>query len=145
VLIDGLITSALTIPVYLVAVLLLVIGPKAETTCNDGFSTCEYPHPGIIAIVVVLGLAAVVLITVLYTIRPIGRKGQTLGKRVMGVMVVDRASGQPIGIGRSVGRFFMTAVSSWLCYLGYLWMLWDADRQTWHDKVVNSVVVSVNR
>lgn len=24
---------------------------------------------------------------------------------------------------------------------GYLWMLWDKDNQTLHDKVVNSVVV----
>jgi uncharacterized RDD family membrane protein YckC len=27
------------------------------------------------------------------------------------------------------------------CFLGYLWMLWDDKNQTWHDKVVNSVVI----
>jgi len=25
--------------------------------------------------------------------------------------------------------------------IGYLWMLWDDEKQTWHDKVVGSVVV----
>ncbi|MFM8387932.1 MAG: RDD family protein, partial [Actinomycetota bacterium] len=24
--------------------------------------------------------------------------------------------------------------------LGYLWMLWDSEKQTWHDKMVSSVV-----
>jgi uncharacterized RDD family membrane protein YckC len=28
--------------------------------------------------------------------------------------------------------------------LGYLWMLWDKERQTWHDKFANSVVVPVS-
>jgi len=26
-------------------------------------------------------------------------------------------------------------------FLGYFWMLWDDDNQTWHDKVVRSRVV----
>jgi uncharacterized RDD family membrane protein YckC len=144
-LLDGLITAGLMIPVYVVGVVLLVVGPKATTTCDDGYSTCDYPHPAMIALFVVVIFAAMLGLMTFYTIRPIGRRGQTVGKRVMGVMVVDRATGQPIGTGRSVGRFFMTIVSSWLCYLGYLWMLWDPERQTWHDKVVNSVVVPVNR
>jgi uncharacterized RDD family membrane protein YckC len=25
--------------------------------------------------------------------------------------------------------------------LGYLWMLWDSEKQTWHDKAANAVVV----
>jgi hypothetical protein len=28
-----------------------------------------------------------------------------------------------------------------VCLLGYLWALWDERKQTWHDKVVNSIVV----
>ena len=27
--------------------------------------------------------------------------------------------------------------------LGYLWMLWDRERQTWHDKFANAVVVPI--
>jgi uncharacterized RDD family membrane protein YckC len=144
-LLDGVIVAGLMIPIYVVAVVMLVIGPTATTTCDDGFSTCEYPHPAMIALAVGLVFAAIIVLIIFYTIRPIARRGQTVGRRVIGVMVVDQASGQPIGTGRSVGRYFMAIVSGWLCYLGYLWMLWDPERQTWHDKVVNSVVVPVNR
>jgi uncharacterized RDD family membrane protein YckC len=28
--------------------------------------------------------------------------------------------------------------------LGYFWMLWDKEKQTWHDKVANDVVVPAN-
>jgi hypothetical protein len=30
-----------------------------------------------------------------------------------------------------------------VCYLGYLWMLWDDQKQTWHDKIVDSAVIRV--
>jgi uncharacterized RDD family membrane protein YckC len=29
-------------------------------------------------------------------------------------------------------------------YLGYLWMLWDPQQQTWHDKLVGTTVVPVS-
>ncbi|MEY4173609.1 MAG: hypothetical protein RI900_774, partial [Actinomycetota bacterium] len=32
-------------------------------------------------------------------------------------------------------------ISTALFYLGYLWMLWDGEKQTWHDKVVGSIVI----
>jgi hypothetical protein len=38
-------------------------------------------------------------------------------------------------------ELFANIFSSAIFYLGYLWMLWDDKKQTWHDKVVNSVVV----
>jgi len=30
------------------------------------------------------------------------------------------------------------------CLLGYFWMLWDPQKQTWHDKIVGSIVVPVS-
>ena len=67
--------------------------------------------------------------------------GQTVGKRVMDIRVIDFAAGGPIGPGRAAVRYLMRIVSGFVCLLGYLWMLWDPERQTWHDKVGNSVVV----
>ena len=29
--------------------------------------------------------------------------------------------------------------------LGFLWMLWDPERQTWHDRVAGTYVVKVPR
>ena len=70
-----------------------------------------------------------------------GPTGQTLGKRAMGIRVIDYAGGGPIGYGRAVGRYFAAILSGIPCYLGYLWMIWDREKQTWHDKLTTSVVV----
>ncbi|MDP1794540.1 MAG: RDD family protein [Acidimicrobiales bacterium] len=67
--------------------------------------------------------------------------GQTLGKRVMDIRVIDAETGEPIGYGRAVLRFFSRFLSSLLCALGYFWMLWDPNKQTWHDKITADVVV----
>jgi uncharacterized RDD family membrane protein YckC len=38
---------------------------------------------------------------------------------------------------------FAVVISSNILYLGFLWMLWDGDRQTWHDKIAGTVVIKV--
>jgi uncharacterized RDD family membrane protein YckC len=72
-----------------------------------------------------------------------GKTGQTPGDAVMSIRVVDfrEGTGQPIGYGRALGRALMSIVSGVVLLLGYLWMIWDGEKQTWHDKVVGSVVV----
>lgn len=71
-----------------------------------------------------------------------GATGQTLGKRALGIRVVDAATGlPPIGLGRGIGRYFARILSALPCALGYLWMLWDGRQQTWHDKLVRTYVV----
>lgn len=72
-----------------------------------------------------------------------GSTGQTPGDAVMSIRVVDLrdGTGAPVGYGRALGRALMSIVSGVVLLLGYLWMIWDAEKQTWHDKVVGSVVV----
>ena len=70
-----------------------------------------------------------------------GLSGQTLGKRAMGIRVVDFNTGGPIGYNRAFVRQIGRIVSTIVIYIGYLWMLWDRERQTWHDKLANDVVV----
>jgi uncharacterized RDD family membrane protein YckC len=72
-----------------------------------------------------------------------GKTGQTPGDAVMSIRVVDfrNGTGAPIGYGRALGRALMSIVSAVVLLLGYLWMLWDPEKQTWHDKVAGSVVV----
>jgi len=68
--------------------------------------------------------------------------GQTIGKRVMNIRVVDFANPGPIGYGRAFLRYIGRVISSIACLLGYFWMLWDANKQTWHDKIATTHVVS---
>ena len=70
--------------------------------------------------------------------------GQTLGKRVLGIRVIDYATGGPLGYGKAFLRYIGRIVSGAVCVLGYLWMLWDKEKQTWHDKIAGTVVVPVS-
>ena len=70
-----------------------------------------------------------------------GSTGQTLGKKALGIRVIDLKGGGSIGYGRAFIRYIGRFVSGIVLLLGYLWMLWDKEKQTWHDKFANSVVV----
>ena len=59
----------------------------------------------------------------------------------LGVLVLDENDGSYIGTKRAVYRGLMSYVSQLVLLLGYLSMLWDPKKQTWHDKVAKSVVV----
>jgi uncharacterized RDD family membrane protein YckC len=67
--------------------------------------------------------------------------GQTIGKRALGIRVIDFGGGGSIGHGRAFIRWIGRFVSEIVILLGYFWMLWDKEKQTWHDKFANAVVV----
>lgn len=70
-------------------------------------------------------------------------QGAALGKRALGLRVIDANTGGPIGRGRALVRQLGKSVSAAAVGLGYLWVLWDPRRQAWHDKFANDVVVTV--
>ncbi len=65
---------------------------------------------------------------------------QTLGKRAIGAVVTDTQL-QPIGYGRALARLVAELASAIPLNLGYLWPLWDRQRQTFHDKLAGTLVV----
>lgn len=73
-----------------------------------------------------------------------GPTGQTLGKKAMGIRVISFDTGGPIGYGRAFIRYIGRIVSAIVIYIGYLWMLWDSEKQCWHDKFASDVVVPVS-
>jgi uncharacterized RDD family membrane protein YckC len=84
------------------------------------------------------------LITGAYFTAMIGRaEGQTLGQMALGIRVIDFSTGGPIGYPRALLRWIVSYISALVLLLGYLWMLWDREKQTWHDKAANAVVVPV--
>ncbi|WP_067804176.1 RDD family protein, partial [Actinomadura formosensis] len=70
-----------------------------------------------------------------------GTTGQTIGKRQMGIRLVSAQTGQPIGFGMAFVRRLAHIADSFLCYIGYLWPLWDERKQTFADKICNTIVV----
>lgn len=70
-----------------------------------------------------------------------GETGQSTGKKMAGTRLVHAQTGQFIGGGAGIGRAFVHIVDGIPCYLGYLWPLWDKQRQTFADKIMTTVVV----
>jgi uncharacterized RDD family membrane protein YckC len=90
------------------------------------------------------GFVISLLVGILYYGLQHGMSGQTVGKRVASIRVVDANTGGVIGVGRGVWRYLFGYLLTLLCavpgVLDVLWPLWDKRRQALHDKVVNSVV-----
>ena len=97
--------------------------------------------PGITNIDAAMGLSAALFI--LYFVLFTGEGGQTLGKMLLGIRV-QSLDGSPVGyrlalvrtLGYVLSTFFMT-------FLGFLWALWDKEKQAWHDKIARTIVVRI--
>jgi len=87
---------------------------------------------------------AIVVIIAYYTYFEGSPSGQTVGKRALGIRVVDLDGGGSIGYMRALFRYLGRILSTIVFLLGYFWMLWDPEKQTWHDKIAGSVVVPVS-
>jgi len=70
-----------------------------------------------------------------------GKTGQSWGKKALGIRLVSEQAGQPIGPLLAFARDLAHFVDGIICYIGYLFPLWDAKKQTLADKIVKTVVV----
>lgn len=68
--------------------------------------------------------------------------GQTLGKMICGIRVV-RTDGARVGLLISTLRFFCYIISGMFLWVGFLWVIWDEDRQGWHDMLADTMVVRI--
>ena len=120
---------ALFIPVFIVG---LVIGVISETLC---------------AIVSILLYLAVGLGWLYVLIMGMAVNGQTPGKRMQGIKVVQD-SGEPLGVGGAIIRWFVQAISNTIICglpLGSLSMLADGEKKTIYDKVLNNQSIQVEK
>lgn len=85
-----------------------------------------------------------ILVALPYFIYFEGTTGQTIGKKLLGVQVVGADDLQAgIGYGQAGLRYVGHLISGFLCGLGYFWMLWDDQKQCWHDKIATTKVIKV--
>jgi len=70
-----------------------------------------------------------------------GTTGSSIGKSIMKFKVVSEKTWQPIGFGLSIVRQLAHIIDGAICYIGYLFPLWDAKRQTIADKIMTTVCV----
>jgi uncharacterized RDD family membrane protein YckC len=74
-----------------------------------------------------------------------GTTGSSIGKGIMKFKVVSEKTWQPIGFGMSIVRQIAHFVDAIICYIGYLFPLWDAKRQTLADKIMTTVCVPITK
>jgi uncharacterized RDD family membrane protein YckC len=68
------------------------------------------------------------------------------GKRICGMRIVRSNDGQAPGFGTAAIRVFVTILLGAINVvqlLDNLWMIWDKDKQTWHDKAAGTFVIRV--
>lgn len=90
---------------------------------------------GLVALIFFLAAVAFFL----YNVYLLGRDGATIGKKILKLQVLDQ-SGQPLGFGRALLRELCKFISALPCYLGFIWAIWDAEKQAWHDKILSTHV-----
>lgn len=118
---------ALTLPLIVV----LLLGLRATRSPDGGWD-----------LVSTLGLICWIVAALLYAVIG-GGEGQTLGKRTLGIMVVDERTGGPIGYERALVRSLVLLLMVLPCCLGLLSVLSARSERGrgWHDRVAGSVVV----
>jgi uncharacterized RDD family membrane protein YckC len=70
--------------------------------------------------------------------------GRTLGKMMLRLRVVKKRGGAITILDALLRNVFGYMISQ-IFLLGYLWALFDAEKQTWHDKMAGTVVVEERR
>lgn len=87
---------------------------------------------------ILLGIG-LILFYVVWALMLFGR-GRTPGKRMLGLRVV-KENGQPAGFATMFFREWLGKMLSALIFaLGFLWILFDREKQGWHDKLMSTYV-----
>ena len=73
-----------------------------------------------------------------------GKTGQSVGKSAMKFKVISEKSWQPIGFWLSLVRQIAHYIDQLICYIGYLFPLWDDKRQTIADMLMRTICVPRN-
>jgi predicted Zn finger-like uncharacterized protein len=98
------------------------------------------PQLGLLISTLPIAVLIAMLPGTLYFIIMWGSKGATLGKMAMKLKIVG-PNGSDISYGTAFLRYIGSIISGIPLSLGYLWMLWDDKRQTWHDKMASTYVI----
>lgn len=140
-LIDGIIIG---VPILVVFFVTQGSTLTAYTTClNNAVATgayagtCSTTFTGSLALFELVSFG----IEGLYFVVLWSQLGGTLGQRMLGLHVVDAATGRHIGVGRAIGRFIGYLISSAVLSIGLIWAAFDPRKQGWHDKMASTFVV----
>ena len=67
--------------------------------------------------------------------------GQTIGKKAMSIRVIDFTNGASLEQSKAIVRAVVRYISGAACGIGFIWALFNKEKQTWHDLAAQTVVV----
>ena len=82
-----------------------------------------------------------ILMKIVYQTFFVMQYGATLGKLAMKIRVIDIATLDNPSFAVSLNRAIFRIISEMIFYLGFLWGIFDPQRQTWHDKTAKTLVI----
>ena len=130
VLLDGLLPMLIFIPIGILGYVLYLGFPGSVTDTMQMIG------------VFVLTLTVVGLQSYYALVLALWAYGLTPGKYLLGIRVIKVDTGVPVGFWRMALR---QIIGQWaaaiVCYLGFIWALFDANRQGWHDKIAKTLVI----
>ena len=139
--IDGFLGVVAGIPFY-VGYAMVLHDLDYRTDAYGNRVRADWSHVSAAAIgVCVLGLLISLAFGIYNSLIRQGRTGYTLGKTVVGIRLVHDSNNEPIGALLCFVRQLAHIVDGLICYLGWLWPLWDPKSQTLADKIMGTVVV----
>jgi uncharacterized RDD family membrane protein YckC len=84
------------------------------------------------------------LIALIYHVSFWTWKQTTIGGMICQLRLV-KTDGSPIRVAEALVRGLVGILSLVVAGLGFLWVLWDPERQSWHDRIAGTYVVKVPR
>ena len=138
-----LLDTLIMLPLIIIAAIAMGTSMSDLETSTDVYgntTTTGSPSTGALALAMLCYLVVFVFSLWNLVFRQ-GKTGQSLGKKWTGITLLSEQTGQPLGAGMTFVRGLAHFLDSLPCNIGYLWPLWDTKRQTFADKIMNSVVV----
>lgn len=126
---------------YLVDIAVLIPGYLVMLVATPLMRSDNGPLAVIGFVVYLAGVAGVLGLAIWNLVIRQGRTGWSIGKQVLGIRLIGEKTGEPLGPGLTFVRALCHILDQLPCYLGYLWPLWDAKKQTFADKIMGSVVI----
>jgi len=132
--------NALSIDLFVIALLSSIMGAMAYVGYKVGLGAHGLVIGGdnAAALFAILTLGWLGLTSVYFIVMH-GLGGQTIGKWLLGLRVID-ADGEPPNFRQAAFRLF-AAVGFAPIGIGFLWVLWQAEKRGWHDCVAGTWVV----
>jgi uncharacterized RDD family membrane protein YckC len=89
----------------------------------------------------VINISMSIIITMLYAVFFLVKKGATPGKMALGLRVINADGSREITYGKAFGRYFAKWLGYLTFYIGFMMAGWDDEKRALHDRICATRVI----